>query len=165
MPSLTGFGNDVASVAFGPRNGLLAAAGADRTVRLFGLADPDEPRRLAVLRGPADAVITLNFSPDGTRVAGGGGGGGIWVWDITDPRAPSRAAVLNGYEGRVSEVVYGHGGALLAAGGPAMAVQLWATDPDRVAAELCGGGSTPLTAEEWERYLPGVPAEDLCTGS
>ncbi|WP_282779577.1 hypothetical protein [Nocardia sp. CC201C] len=165
VPSLTGFGNDVASVAFGPRDGLLAAAGADRTVRLFGLADPDEPRRLAVLRGPADAVITLNFSPDGTRVAGGGGGGGIWVWDITDPRAPSRAAVLNGYEGRVNEVVYGHGGALLAAGGPAMTVQLWATDPDRVAAELCGGGNTPLTAEEWERYLPGVPAEDLCTGS
>ncbi|WP_067538221.1 WD40 repeat domain-containing protein [Nocardia crassostreae] len=162
LPALTGFANDVASVAFAPVDDLLAAAGADRTVRLFSLADPERPQQRAVLDGPVDAIITVNFSPDARHIAGGGGGNGIWLWDITDPAHPTRVALLTAYNGRINEAVYLLGGTLLAAAGPAMIVRLWATDPALIASQLCTSGSTPLTPDEWARYLPGVPDIDLC---
>lgn len=164
LPSLTGFGNNVSTVAFAPRGALLAAAGPDRTVRLFDLTDPDHPRRVAVLDGPADAVITVNFSPDGRRLVGGGGGNGIWLWDIANPSRPTRYAVLGAYDGRINDAAYAHGGTVLVAAGPAMVVGLWDTDPDRVVASVCHGGSTPLTTGEWRRYLPGVPVRNICDG-
>ncbi|MCC3313689.1 nSTAND1 domain-containing NTPase [Nocardia africana] len=159
---LTGFTNDVGSAAISPNGTLLAAGSMDHTARLFDISNPRQPQPLSMLTGPADAIVTVAFSPDGTRLVGGAGDNGVWVWDVADPHRPGRLAVLNAYRGRINDAAFVLGGRILAAAGPDKVVKLWATDPDQVAAQLCAGGSSVLTPQEWRRYLPGVPPRPLC---
>ncbi|WP_063038446.1 WD40 repeat domain-containing protein [Nocardia pseudovaccinii] len=163
LPSLKGFDNDVASVAFSPQGRTIVAGSTDHTARLYDLSDPEDPRDLGTLDGPPDPIITVNFSPDGRYVVGGGEGSDIWIWDVMDPDRPRRVAVLTAYTGRVNDAGYALGGQLLIGAGPDKVVRLWATDPDRVADALCDSGSTGLSAAEWQRYLPGVPSRPLCS--
>lgn len=163
LPSLKGFDNDVASVAFSPQNQVIVAGSTDHTARLYDLSDPENPRNLGTLDGPPDPIITVNFSPDGRYVVGGGEGSDIWIWDVIDPDRPRRVAVLTAYNGRVNDAGYALGGQLLIGAGPDKVVRLWATDPDRVADALCDSGSTGLSSVEWQRYLPGVPSRPLCS--
>ncbi|MBF6229419.1 hypothetical protein IU470_30555 [Nocardia abscessus] len=164
QPRLSGFTNDLTSVAFSPTAQVLAAGSMDHTVQLFDVSESGAPRPLSTLAGAADAIISVSFGPDGTRLVGGASDNGIWVWDISDPRRPRRSAVLSAYNGRVNDAVYGLRGDLLLAAGPDKVVRLWSTETEQVAADLCRSGSTPLTATEWQRYLPGVPRYDLCAG-
>ncbi|WP_067657744.1 hypothetical protein [Nocardia harenae] len=153
-------GRDVLTVAIDPRGALLAAGDADHSVHLFDIADRDRPRRLAVLRGPADALLTVNFSPDSDRVVAGGADGGAWVWDLGHPAEPF--AELRAYVGRVNDVIYGPGGSFLVGAGPDKVLRVWATDPDAVIAGLCASGTSGLTRAEWERYLGAIPYRELC---
>ncbi|MBF6074757.1 hypothetical protein IU498_08955 [Nocardia beijingensis] len=162
LPKLSGFTNDLAAVAFSPTAPILAAGSMDHTVKLFDLSDPEAPRHLSTVTGAADAIITVNFGPDGRRLVGGASDNGIWVWDIADPRAPRRLAVLDAYTGRVNDAVYALDGRLLLAAGPDRIVRVWATDVDEVAADLCDSGSGPITAVEWQRYLPTIAQRGLC---
>ncbi|HEY5856017.1 MAG TPA: hypothetical protein VIW24_18750 [Aldersonia sp.] len=97
LPSVTGFDNDVDSLAFSPVADYVVGGSRDHTARLFDVADPAHAVRLATLDGPADSIISVNFSPRGDRVVGGGGSASVWVWDITDPRNPLRYAELTAY--------------------------------------------------------------------
>ncbi|WP_281918951.1 NACHT and WD repeat domain-containing protein [Nocardia sputorum] len=165
LPPLGGFRNRVMTLAFSPTSDLLVAGSADHTARIFDLSTPDHAQQVAVLDGPADAVVTVSFSPDGNRIVGGGGANGIWIWDITHPAEPRRLATLNAYPGRVNDTQYGLNGQILVAAGPDRTVRIWQTDPARIAAQLCSSGSTPLTEDEWRRYLPGAEPHDLCAGA
>jgi WD40 repeat protein/class 3 adenylate cyclase len=57
----------------------------------------EAPRLITVLRGPADSLARVAFSPDGATVAAGGDGAGVWLWDVADrrlrARLPTAAAV------------------------------------------------------------------------
>ena len=121
---------------------------------LFDAADPGRAVALSTLDGPADSIITVNFSPRGDRVVGGGSNASVWVWDITNRRNPVRYAELTAYPGRVDDTAYGLRGAILTGAGPDRSIRIWQTDPDRVAAALCRSGSSPLSAEEWQRSSP-----------
>ena len=168
LPSLTGFGNDVDSFAFSPVSDLVVGGSRDHSAHLFDIshlfdaADPGRAVALSTLDGPADSIITVNFSPRGDRVVGGGSNASVWVWDITNRRNPVRYAELTAYPGRVNDTAYGLRGAILTGAGPDRSIRIWQTDPDGVAAALCRSGSSPLSAEEWQRYLPGVAARPLC---
>jgi WD40 repeat protein len=65
-----GLGSPVACFALSPDGRRIAAAGHDKTIKVWDLADG---RELATLRGHAgDLVIALAFSPDGARLASAG---------------------------------------------------------------------------------------------
>ena len=85
-------GTYVFSVAFRPPDGrYLAAASADRTVRLWDLATGQEvfqrPGHVGDYTGMAHAVA---FSPDGRHLVAGGEDGIATVWDAADGRAVHR---------------------------------------------------------------------------
>ena len=68
----------VFSVAVSP-DGRIASAGADTTIRVWdaGTGQPTgEP-----LRGHEDAVMSVAFSPDGTRIASGSRDNTVRLWD------------------------------------------------------------------------------------
>lgn len=82
-------------VAF-DRSGRRLAAGTDRTVRLWDVADRRNPRPLATLTGPDDAILPAVFAPDGTGVAAGGLDRTVRLWDIDLARVAARVCAMAG---------------------------------------------------------------------
>jgi WD40 repeat protein len=85
--------------------GLLAAAGEDRTVRLFDPAAPARPP--AVLRGSAAAVLGVAISPDGRAVAGTSADGTVRLWP---GEVHAELLTLSGHTGWANRVHYLVGG-------------------------------------------------------
>ncbi len=79
---LTGNAYGVLALAYSPDGRTLAAAGGDRTIRLWDLAT----NRLCHRLGEHVGIVTsLAFSPDGSRLVFGGKGATIGIWDLTRP--------------------------------------------------------------------------------
>ncbi len=110
---------------FSPDSRTLAAGYADRQVLLWDPAKRTVRRRL---RGHADAVRGLAFSPAGWRLVSASEDGTIKVWDATTDRS---SRVLRDYEERfavVNALVFSPDGRWLAAGSHDRTVKLF--DPD-----------------------------------
>lgn len=69
----------VNDVAFDPYGKLLASAGFDKTVRLW---DVNSGKQIAVLKGFADSVSSVTFSPDGRYLVVGCHDGKVYVWSM-----------------------------------------------------------------------------------
>jgi WD40 repeat protein len=77
-----GFGMPAASptLAFAPDGRSLAAAGPDRSIRLWDIAAGKE---VGALKGHEGGVTALAFAPDGKALASGSGDTTILVWDAS----------------------------------------------------------------------------------
>jgi WD40 repeat protein len=83
VQSFSGHEGDILSAAFHPDGQTIATTGADGTVRLWGVTNPQEQ---AVYRGHEGRVVAIAFHPDGRRLATGGRQpGDVKVWDLTRP--------------------------------------------------------------------------------
>ena len=74
------------------------------------------------LTGHSDAVSSLAFSPDGSRLASGDRGGGIRVWDVA---TGTELAAFRSLSEWVESVAISADGIALAAGGQDNLVRLW----------------------------------------
>jgi WD40 repeat protein len=138
-------------VAFSPDGKWVAAGGEgcdDRKKRPYGLVklwDGSTGKEALTLKGPADRVTGVAFSPDGKWVAAGGEGrddhrlqhdGWIKLWDGTTGK---EVLTLKGHAGRVSGVAFGPGGDTLAAFGDGK-VSLWQVPAGKVLGAFKLGG-------------------------
>src|SRR5262249_3060128 len=87
--AIQGHGDEAIAVAFAPRAGRLAGAGAARAVRLGRLAGPGERERLLhAFRGPDDHSFNgVAFSPDGALLAASNTDRLVRWWDTGRPEA------------------------------------------------------------------------------
>jgi len=67
------------SVAFAPNGATLASGSADRTVRLWRVADG---RLLHTLEGHTDQVDSVAFTPDGATLASGSVDDTVRLWRL-----------------------------------------------------------------------------------
>ena len=123
-------------VAVSPDRQLLAAAGADGTLRLWDVAAPGRPEPVATLLSgnSADPLYAAAFSPDGKLLAAAGADRVVTLWRISGTKAVRLPRPLPGPASTVFSVVFSPDSATLAAGSADGTVRLWhVADPARAA--------------------------------
>jgi WD40 repeat protein/DNA-binding SARP family transcriptional activator len=93
--TLKGHEGHVQSLDFSP-DGRIVTAGADRTVRVWGLDG-----RPLILRGHEDEVTTVAFTPDGRKVLSSSDDGTLRLWDAN---TGDQLAILQSDEGKLKDV-------------------------------------------------------------
>ena len=123
----------VQAVSVSPDRLLLAAAGADGTLRLWNTASPGHPAPVATLAKAdgQDPLYTAAFSPDGKTLAAAGAGHVVQLWNVSDPAHPVLlGSPLTGPANTVYSVAFSPDGKTLAAASADKTVRLWnVTDP------------------------------------
>jgi WD40 repeat protein/class 3 adenylate cyclase len=130
-----GISGAFSAAALSPDGGLIAAAGSDRTAKLF---DAETGELLRSFRGHRDVLASIAFSPDGRQLATTSDDGTARVWDVESEgdRSGIEIALLAGQAGETSNVVFSADGTRVATWS-ADSVRVW--DPTRSrAAEVRG---------------------------
>lgn len=118
----------VQCVTVSPDRRLLAAAGADGTLRLWNVAVPGHPSPVATLvrADGQDPLYTAAFSPGGTVLAAAGAGQVVRLWNVSDPARPvPLGRPLTGPASTVYSVAFSPDGKTLAAASADKTVRLW----------------------------------------
>ncbi|TQM81766.1 WD40 repeat protein [Saccharothrix saharensis] len=153
----------VYSTVFSPDGTILAVSLGDSTVHLYDMTDPTHPARIGTpLTGPIDYAYSVAFTDDGTTLAGAYNDGTIWIWDIRDRTTPLHLATLTLPAKQVFTIQFRPGHTTLAAGGGDKIPRVWTTDIDQAAAQVCRSTGTPITPEEWARYVPDHDYQPPC---
>lgn len=134
---LIGGGGVMQSVALSRDKRTLAAAGADRLVRLWDVSNDRAPVALSEpLGGATDTIFAVAFSPDGNTLAAGGGDKAVYLWDISNREKPTAyEQQLLGPAALVYSLAFSPDGAVLAAGSGDNMIHLW---------ETAGSGAQPV---------------------
>ncbi|QTE01905.1 translocation protein TolB [Streptomyces cyanogenus] len=151
----------VNSLTFSPDGHTLATAGADLSVRLWNVADPSRPSKLADLRsGHTGRINSLAFSPDGRTLATAGADLTIRLWNMAK-RVPFGPPVT-GHASLVTSVRFSPDGHTLASAGLDGTVRLWETDIGQAVAYICNTVQGGLTQRDWQRQFPDIPFRAPC---
>jgi WD40 repeat protein len=149
------------SIAFQP-NGSLLAAGSGDAIQLWdvGGARPVAIQQPSVVGHSGAEVMAVAISRNGRLLATGNDDRTIRLWDLSDLSHVRETAILTGSQGIVRFLAFTPTGFLAAADDHA--VRLWDTDADRAARHVCDVAGSPITREEWEKYIPGKPYDPPC---
>jgi WD40 repeat protein len=151
------------STAFSRDGKMLATGSADGTVQLWDVTDPAALRAIGdPLQGPDGTVTAVAFGPDHRTLAASTRSGQVWFWDIGNPRRPETQAILKASDAAVWAVGFSPDGHTVVTGGSDRTVRLWEMDPTQVVEQLCAAGGDSVSADEWAKYLPGVPYRPVC---
>ncbi|CUA75672.1 putative WD repeat-containing protein all2124 [Nostoc sp, PCC 7120] [Rhizoctonia solani] len=101
------------SIAFSPDAKLIASSGIDTSLYSYTikLCDVGRKANVGTLKGHTDAVLSVNFSPDGTRLVSGSRDHTIRIWDVE--RGVTIIGPMKRHTGSVDSSVFSPDGAQL----------------------------------------------------
>ncbi len=94
------------------------------------------------VRGHSEAVLSVAYSPDGSRLASGSGDKTVKLWDTAKGK---ELATLAGHSGDVRSVSFSPDGRRLASGAEDKTVKLWDTTKGKELATLAGHSDSVLS--------------------
>ena len=100
LKSSAAHADEVFKIVMNPKDGMLATASADKSVRLW---DADKLASTKQLQGLTDHVFAVAFSPDGSLVAGGAFDGEVRVWKVSDGSVVKGFNASPGYENKATK--------------------------------------------------------------
>jgi WD40 repeat protein/transcriptional regulator with XRE-family HTH domain len=114
-------------VAVSPDRQLLAAAGADGTLRLWNVAAPGRPVPVSDLlpANSTDPLYAAAFSPNGKLLAAAGADRVVTLWEISGTKAVRLAQPLSGPANTVYSIAFSPDSATLAAASTDGTIRLW----------------------------------------
>lgn len=171
---LTGPQSEVTVLAFSPGCGAaheapaagcdrwLAAAGKDKTTRLWRM-DPDGPGGSPlILAGHLQPITALAFSADGNSLATGSDDKTARLWDLRVPNLTAQPVVLQGHTAGITTLAFDPEGRWLATGSTDHSVRVWSLFLDHLVSLACAGAGRNLTQDEWSEFFPGELYRKTC---
>ena len=128
----------VFAVAFSPDSTLVAAAGADRAIRVW---EVESGKLVATIEDHADWVLDLAFSPDGKRLASASRDKTAKVFDVLKKES---LVTFPGHADAVHTVSFTPDGKGVATGGADGQVRFWNPDEDAKQTANVGGFGGPV---------------------
>lgn len=162
--AIRGLPSTPTSVAFAPKSALLAIGTDLGAVSVWDVARPEQPVQRHHFADPHAASNAVLFSPDERMLVATGGDQVIRGWDLTAAPGTGPAFALTGELDRPWDLRFLPGDRLAVSGGNG-ALQVWTLDRDAARRQLCRARGDALDAEEWSRYLPGIPVTDPCANA
>jgi WD40 repeat protein len=164
LAKLSGFTGAVTSVVFSGSSGTLFAASADHTVRIWNLSNLTKPQELpgSPLEGPSTPITKLALSPDNRALAVATVAGHVWLWGVANPSKANLNATLTAARGRLTALSFSPSDNILVAGGSSRRLTFWHWRPYQAVNRVCALAGTPITANEWNLYVPGAPYKPPC---
>ncbi|MGX4735629.1 nSTAND1 domain-containing NTPase [Kitasatospora griseola] len=148
-----------ATLAFNIDGTALAAADASGRIVLW---DGSLTRRLGTLVPPLGTrhITALAFSHDGQTLAEAALEGDIQLWDLTTNRPLGPPLPTSGDP--IHALSFALDDTTLYASGQHIPFQRFDIAPPTAAARTCARAGGGLTAEQWRRFLPGIPYRKTC---
>ena len=119
LHTLEGHNDYVNSVAFSPREDLLASGSSDATIRLW---QPSIGKSLKAFSNRNSWVPSVAFSPDGTMLASKSANNKLNLWRVGDNK---KLKTLLGHKDFIFSIAFSPDGSLLASGSEDKTVKLW----------------------------------------
>ncbi|HEX3804929.1 MAG TPA: WD40 repeat domain-containing protein [Solirubrobacteraceae bacterium] len=171
LAKLAGFTRWAYTVVFSGNSQTLFAGSADHTVRIWDLSNPDVPQELAnsPLTGPTSTISELALSPDSRTLAAATTDGRVWLWSVGQPAKAGLLGTLTAASGlptvttvQVTAIAFSPSDNTLVAAGSDHRLTFWHYRPYQAVNRICALAGTPITAAEWEQYVPDVPYNPPC---
>ncbi|MBK8979450.1 MAG: serine/threonine protein kinase [Planctomycetes bacterium] len=139
------------ALRFAPGDHLLAAAGVDRTARVWDVGSA----RLIARIAHDNQVFTVAWSPDGSRLASAGRDQQVRVWD----RSTGAVTVLRGHGNAVWGLAYSPDGDRLASASEDGTLRIWSAEPTPAVRSFDLGAHAG--SDESPAWLCWTPADGL----
>ncbi len=130
----------VSSVSFSPDGKLLASGSLDNAIKIWNLAEGEEPLTLS---GHQNLVYSVSFSPDGKLLASGSLDKTIKIWNLEKGGEP---LTLSGHQDGVNSISFSPDGKLLTSSSGDKTIKIW---------NLAEGGE-PLTLSGHQDWVSSV---------
>lgn len=130
--------DSVFAVVFSPDSKLVAAAGADRAIRIW---EVESGKEVALIEDHADWIFDLAFSPDGKRLASASRDKTSKVFDVVKKES---LVTFPGHADTVYSVSFSPDGKFIASGGADNSIRIWNPDDDGKQVRQIGGFGGPV---------------------
>jgi WD40 repeat protein len=150
LATMAGQSDAVIPLSFRPGASEFASTSSDDTIRLWDVVGDStahvpsssslRARERMSLRGHSADVLSLAFSPDGSRLASGSSDRTIRIWDA---ETGQHLTTLHGHTYLVNTIAFTADGRYLISGSADGSIRYWDASPDRADATLLAATGTP----------------------